>query len=93
MLSNAVILTLGPLVWLLIAYLPMLNNGTNTFGSSAGAGLGAIYYIPLLIFWPLVACLYTYFFRRTGHIYTGAFVVTLFMVWVLAAFGDFAVTP
>lgn len=93
MLANAITLTLGALVWLLVAYVPMLTNGTNTFGNSAGAGLGAIYYIPLLVFWPLVACLYTYFFRKTGHVYAGAFVVTLFMVWALAAFGDFSVTP
>lgn len=57
------------------------------------AGLGAIYYIPLLVLWPLVACLSTYYFRKTGHVYVGAFVVTLFVVWMLAAFGDFAVTP
>jgi hypothetical protein len=41
--------------------------------------------------WPLVACLYPYYlFRKTGHNYTGAF---RFVVWLLAGFGDFAVTP
>jgi uncharacterized membrane protein len=36
---------------------------------------------------------YLVLFSQTGRIYTGAFVATLFVVWMLAAFGDFAVTP
>jgi hypothetical protein len=97
MLVNAVILTLGALVWILLAYIPLFARQGIIFapdpGGAAAAGLGAIYYLPLLVIWPLVACLYTYFFRKTGHIYTGAFLATLFVVWMLAAFGDFAMTP
>ena len=97
MIVNAVILTLGALVWILLAYIPLFARQGIIFaadpGGAAAAGLGAIYYIPLLVIWPLVACLYTYYFRKTGHIYTGAFVATLFLVWMLAAFGDFATTP
>ena len=97
MVINSVVLTLGALVWILIAYIPLFSGQPIIFGSDPGtataAGLGAIYYIPLLVVWPVVACLYTYYFRRTGHIYTGAFLATLFVVWMLAAFGDFAVTP
>jgi hypothetical protein len=44
-----------------------------------------------VVLWPLVTSLYTYFFRKTGKVYTGIFLVTLFMVWYLAAFGVFAV--
>ena len=97
MVISSVVLTLGALVWILIAYIPLLAGQAMIFGSdfgtAAAAGLGAIYYIPLLMVWPLVACLYTYYFRKTGHVYTGAFLTTLFVVWMLAAFGDFAVTP
>jgi len=64
--------------------------GSGPMGPTA-AGMGGIYYIPLLVLWPLAACLYTYFFRRTGRVYAGSFLVTLFMVWYLAAFGVFAV--
>jgi uncharacterized protein len=93
MVINAVVLTLGALIWVLLAYVPLFSGGQNFFGSGAAGGLGAIYYIPLLVLWPLVACLYTYFFRKTGRVYTGVFLVTLFMVWLLAAFGDFAFVP
>jgi len=97
MVVNAVVLTLGALIWVLIAYVPLFSGAqtvlASDIGSSAAAGLGAIYYLPLLVLWPLVACLYTYFFRKTGRVYTGVFLVVLFMVWLLAAFGDFAVVP
>ncbi len=53
-------------------------------------GLGGIYYIPLLVLWPLVACIYTYFFRKTGRVYVGIALAILFMVWNLAAFRVFA---
>jgi hypothetical protein len=96
MVVNAVMLTLGALVWLLIMYLPLMAGGTQIIASGplgpTVAGLGGIYYIPLLVLWPLVACLYTYFFRKTGRVYTGIFLATLFMVWYLAAFGVFAVS-
>lgn len=96
MVVNAVVLTLGALIWLLLAYVPLFSGGDMILASgaaAAAAGLGAIYYIPMLVLWPLVACLYTYFYRKTGQIYVGAFLVTLFMVWTLAAFGEFAVVP
>jgi pimeloyl-ACP methyl ester carboxylesterase len=97
MVVNAVMLTLGVVVWLLLNYIPIMQGGVTPFGTGpmgpTAAGLGAIYYLPMLVLWPLVACLYTYFFRKTGRVYTGIFLVTLFMVWYLAAFGVFAVVP
>jgi pimeloyl-ACP methyl ester carboxylesterase len=96
MITNSIVLTLGAAVWLLLMYIPLMTGtpsiitGSGMLGPMA-AGMGAIYYIPLIVLWPLVACLYTYFFRKTGRIYTGAFLVTLFIVWYLAAFGVFAV--
>lgn len=95
MVTNAIVLTLGAVVWLLLFYIPVMAqapliiNGSGMLGPMA-AGMGAIYYIPLVVLWPLAACLYTYFFRKTGRVYTGIFLVTLFMVWYLAAFGVFA---
>jgi hypothetical protein len=95
MIVNAVMLTLGVVVWLLLMYVPIMAGGVTIFGTGplgpTAAGLGAIYYIPLVVLWPLVTSLYTYFFRKTGKVYTGIFLVTLFMVWYLAAFGVFAV--
>ena len=94
MLVNAVVLTLGAAIWLLVLYIPLMSGGPQIIAGGplggTAAGLGGIYYIPLLVLWPLVACIYTFFFRKTGRIYTGAFLATLFIVWLLAAFGVFA---
>ncbi|EKD88549.1 MAG: hypothetical protein ACD_34C00471G0001 [uncultured bacterium] len=95
MVTNSIVLTLGAVIWLLLFYIPVMAQapliikGTGMLGPLA-AGMGAIYYIPLVVLWPLVACLYTYFFRKTGRVYTGIFLVTLFIVWYLSAFGVFA---
>jgi len=97
MLVNAVVLTLGALVWILADYLPLLGGGGFAIASgpldTTAAGLGGIYYLPLLVFWPLVACIYTYFYRKTGRVFAGVLMVTALMVWNLAATGDFAVWP
>jgi hypothetical protein len=97
MFVNAVVMTLGALIWILLLYVPLLGGGTQILATGqlgpTAAGLGGIYYIPLLVLWPLAACLYTFYFRKTGRVYAGIFMVTIFMVWTLAAFGDFAVWP
>jgi hypothetical protein len=97
MIANAVTLTLGVVVWLLLLYVPLMRGGFTILGSgplgALAAGMGGIYYIPMLVLWPLAASLYTYFFRKTGRVYTGIFLVTLFMVWYMAAAGVFAVAP
>ncbi|NLE15007.1 MAG: hypothetical protein GX626_03930 [Spirochaetales bacterium] len=95
MAINAVVMTLGAVVWLLILYVPLMFGRSIIFGShplvQTAAGMGGIYYIPLLALWPLVACIYTYFFRKTGRVYVGIGISTLFIVWYLSAAGSFAV--
>ena len=94
MLVNAVMLTLGAAVWLVVLYVPLMSGGPQIIAGGplggTAAGLGGIYYIPLLVLWPLVACIYTFFFRKTGRVYAGVFLATMFIVWMLAAFGVFA---
>jgi hypothetical protein len=97
MLINSIVMTLGALVWILLCYAPLLSGGTIVFGSdprtATAAGLGGIYYLPLLVLWPLSACLYTFYFRKTGRVFAGASLVTAFMVWTMAASGEFAMWP
>lgn len=97
MLVNAVVMTLGAVVWLVLCYAPLLAGGPVIFGSDpntmTSAGLGGISYVPLLVFWPLSGCLYTYFFRKTGRIWVGSMLVTVMMVWSLAASTNFALWP
>lgn len=94
MVTNAIVLTLGALVWILLLYIPLFLGGPIVFASDplgvTAAGMGGIYYIPLLLFWPLAACLYTYFFRKTGRIYLGVFLMTLLAVWQTTALGVMA---
>jgi hypothetical protein len=45
------------------------------------------------VLWPLSACLYTYFFRKTGRIFVGSFLVTALIVWSLVAASDFGMWP
>ncbi|MBN2883303.1 MAG: acetylxylan esterase [Clostridia bacterium] len=95
MLINSIILTFGAIIWLLLLYIPIIAGGSIIFGADpltqTAAGMGGIYYLPLLVLWPLVACLYTYFFRKTGRVYVGISITTLFIVWYLSAAGSFAV--
>ncbi|CAL4860955.1 CocE/NonD family hydrolase [Microbacterium sp. MM2322] len=97
MLVNSIVMTLGALVWVLIAYIPLLSGQPLPFGTDpqtmTAAGLGAIYYLPLLVFWPVAACLWTYFFRKTGRTYVGSIMVTVFIVWSLAASSSFQMWP
>jgi hypothetical protein len=97
MLVNSIVMTLGALVWILLCYVPLLSGGTIVFGSdprtATAAGMGGIYYLPLLVLWPLSACLYTFYFRKSGRVFVGAILVTVFIVWMLAASGDFAMWP
>lgn len=97
MIVNSVILTLGALVWLILLYVPLMAGGAIIYASDpigmTAAGMGGIYYIPLLVFWPLAGCLYTYFFRKTGRVFTGIFLVTILIVWHLTALGVFAFAP
>ena len=95
MVINSIVLTLGAGIWLLLFYVPIMTGSSLIIAGSGmlgplAAGLGAIYYIPLVVLWPVVACIYTYFFRKTGRVYTGIALAMLFMVWYLAAFGDFS---
>ncbi|MFA6507177.1 MAG: alpha/beta fold hydrolase [Treponemataceae bacterium] len=97
MVVNGVVLTAGALVWILLLYIPLMAGkeimlASGPLGATA-AGMGGIYYIPLLVFWPLAGSLYTYFFRKTGRVFIGVFLVTIFLVWHLTALGVFAYAP
>jgi uncharacterized protein len=92
MLINAVVLTAGAFGWILMFYIPLFLGYPAPPPTSA-ASLAAMYYIPLLVLWPFVACIMTYFFHKTGHVYVGGFLATVFIVWYNAAFSQFAVGP
>jgi hypothetical protein len=80
--TNILILLLGAVGLLVWYYVP-----GEWFGAALNAdiGLGMINFIGLLALLPIVAGLMTFFFRKTGHVYVGAFMCTFFITWYLTA--------
>lgn len=82
-LINSAILTLGLGIVLAYFYIPLEFFGAPaTFGPG---GLGLINAIGLVALEPVIAVISTYFFRKTGKVYMGAFINTFFIVWYLVA--------
>jgi hypothetical protein len=80
-LVNAALLAGGIVIMLLIQYLPLMAGNPLPLGESLLTIVG-IQFVPLLI---IVASILTYFFRKTGHIYVGAFICGLFITWYIVA--------
>jgi hypothetical protein len=83
MLINVAILLIGLGIVLAYYYIPL-----EFFGAPANfgpGGLGLINAIGMLGLLPVIACISTFFYRKTGHVYIGAFINTFFIVWYLVA--------
>lgn len=81
MLLNGIILSLGIVILLLIQYIPLMSGNPLPLGESL-LTIVAIQFVPLLL---IVGFILTYFFRKTGHIYAGAFICALFITWYIVA--------
>ena len=81
LLTNAVIMAGGIVLLLLFLYIPLMAGGAFEPTESLLA-IVAFQFVPLLAILSLIT---TYFFRKTGHIYVGAFVCALFITWVIVA--------
>ena len=88
MLVNAVVWALGIYVWDFINYAPAFFG--DGLPQNAFTVLRAF---PLLFLWPIYAMLSTYFFRKTGRVYVGAFLIGIFATWYIAANSSFLVLP
>lgn len=87
MLLNVALLIGGFIILLLVQYIPLLSGGTLALhpivpGGESLLTIVAFQFIPLLT---VVALVSTYFFRKTGHIYVGAFFNAMFITWVIVA--------
>ncbi len=80
-MGNVGLLVLGFFVLLAIQYLPLFAGNPAPFGEAL-LTVVAFQFIPLLT---IVGIVMTYFFRRTGTIYTGAFISAMFITWVIVA--------
>ena len=80
-LGNVGLLVLGFFVLLAVQYLPLFAGNPAPFGEAL-LTVVAFQFIPLLT---IVGIVMTYFYRRTGTIYTGAFISAMFITWVIVA--------
>ncbi len=82
MLINVGLLIAGLVVLLLIQYIPLFLGGPLGFPAEPLLGIIAIQFVPILA---IVALISTYYFRKTGHIYVGAFLNAIFVTWYIVA--------
>ncbi len=82
MLINIVLMVLGFLVLLAVQYIPLISGGALTYASESLLTCVIYQLIPIFV---IVALVNTYFYRKTGHIYVGAFLVSLLVTWSLTA--------
>ena len=63
-------------------YGPLFAGGTLAIPPAALFGIVLFQFFPIFIIAALVS---TYFYRRTGHIYTGAFLNAMLITWIVVA--------
>jgi len=90
-LANVAIMMGGLLVWMIVWYISLYSTGQGFIGTgTTNYGIRAL---PLMVVLPFVATMSTYFFRKTGRVYVGAFLAGTFVTWYLAANSIINVMP
>lgn len=85
MAINVALLVLGFIGLLAYQYIPLVTGGTLSLSKTADDILFTIHAIQFLPMLTIVALAYTYFFRKTAHIYVGFFLCALLVTWILVA--------
>jgi hypothetical protein len=63
-------------------YAPLFAGGALGMPPAALFGIVMFQFFPIFI---MVALISTYFYRKTGHIYTGAFLSAMLVTWLVVA--------
>jgi len=81
---NIILLIVGYFIFEAYHYIPLFAGGTLGFTSRSAALFGIVMfqYIPIFA---IVGWVSTYFYRKTGHIYVGAFVCAMLITWIIVA--------
>jgi pimeloyl-ACP methyl ester carboxylesterase len=82
MLINVALLVTGIIILLLVQYIGLFTRGMLTNPAEPLLSIVAIQFVPILA---IVALISTYFFRKTGKIYVGAFLNAIFVTWYIVA--------
>jgi hypothetical protein len=77
MIASAIVLPIGILVMIVVDMIPLMAGGSLLSGQSLLV-IVAYPFVPVLA---IVGLLMTYFFRKTGLVYVGAFVSALLVTW------------
>jgi hypothetical protein len=86
MAINVALLALGFLGLLAFQYIPFVMGGTLTYGSAdSSIILFTVLAYEIVPMMTIVALAYTYFYRKTGHIYAGAFLSAILVTWIIVA--------
>lgn len=81
-IQNIIVMAGAFLVFLLVEYIPLFIRGSLFTANEPLNTIIAIQFLPLLI---IASIFSTWFFRRTGRIYAGAFVNAIFITWYIVA--------
>ena len=82
MLINIFLLITGFIILEALQYGPFFAGGTLAIPA---ASLWSIIMFQLFPIFTIVALVSTYFYRKTGHIYTGAFLNAMLITWIIVA--------
>jgi len=89
MAVNWALMVVGFIVLLLVQYIPLLMGRTlgytvtpDPLDAVALWSIIAFQFLPLMT---IVALAFTFFYRKTGHIYTGVFLSAMVVVWIIVA--------
>ncbi|MCC7210092.1 MAG: alpha/beta fold hydrolase [Anaerolineae bacterium] len=82
MLLNVALMAVGILILLLIQYIPVISSGRPLPLAEPLLTIVAFQFVPLLA---IVALILTYFFHKTGRVYTGAFIAALLITIYIVA--------
>jgi pimeloyl-ACP methyl ester carboxylesterase len=79
---NIVLLIVGFVGLLLFQYIPLMAGGTLAIPQENLFSIIAFQFLPIMT---IAALVFTYFFRKTGHLYAGVFLTTILIVWIVVA--------
>jgi hypothetical protein len=82
MAINVALLVLGFVGLIAFQYIPLLMGGTLALRSEILFSIILFQFLPIMT---IVALAYTFFYRKTGHIYVGAFLCAMLVTWIIVA--------
>ncbi len=81
-LVNVIVLVLGYAGVLVYHYVPLLAGGTLALPDESLWGIIMFQFLPIMT---IAGVLMTFFNRKTGHVYTGAFLFSMVVSWIVVA--------